>query len=699
MEQPPLVSAIPYTFLESVQQPTQLRYGQNMSTILTVLRQMEAIKMVKISKGLEALRDDLELEKEIAVNLADKPRKRGEQLVVILVFSTLTLFNCNTACPTTCVCSPTNIVECRGDTIIDTPKQLPNQMHTLRLSMTNMNVIGEQSLEKKELMFHFSLTFSQLHTIHPRAFYAAPQLTSVELSYNNLASLPEGVFRPLIVLEHLHLNRNHLETITADMFEGLAKLKDLDLSYNKFSIIPPGTFSKLINLEALNIGKNRFRTLPPTIFHSLSKLERLSIYKNQLESLEPELFTRLVNLKYLHIYSNKLTAIPPEVFWKLVNLENLTLSSNQLTFLPERSFYNMPKMIKLTLYKNPLLSLPVELMGHMPEMPEFLLYETNLTTVPGNLFANMTGLEVLKFHFNDKLSELPPDLFCCLPELHELSLKSNNLQRLLPQHFSRLNKLETLLLNNNTLNNLPNNIFQDLGQLTILDLRGNQLKILPEDIFKSNALQEIGLSDNPWDCTCSIRGFVRWVRQNMQVVLDSQNVMCHSPRYQMLRTLDSLRDEELNTCSITTVTPSWTPTQEPTQESSTTTASTEATYSQEPQTSLKPDETSTKHELSSYKPQISVRPDETSFTYDISPTFHDVLIVEQGPEYVHHNYHNGWVYVWFLPSNPALAGFLTFSHIMLVATGIIVILLTMYSMHLLTKRVKEIKAQFVHIEG
>ncbi|XP_057697235.1 urotensin 2 domain containing [Corythoichthys intestinalis] len=39
---------------------------------------LELVDKLADLEELEALRDDLELEKEIAVNLADKPRKRGE---------------------------------------------------------------------------------------------------------------------------------------------------------------------------------------------------------------------------------------------------------------------------------------------------------------------------------------------------------------------------------------------------------------------------------------------------------------------------------------------------------------------------------------------------------------------------------------------------------------------------------------------
>ncbi|XP_054646235.1 platelet glycoprotein V [Dunckerocampus dactyliophorus] len=614
----------------------------------------------------------------------------GGVVRMILVTTMLPLLTSNQACPSVCRCSLQGNVGCSGDTITDTPKQLPLHTYTLQLHATNMNVIHEHSLENKDLLTRFSLTFSRLHTIHPRAFNATPKLKSIQLSANNLASLPVRLFSPLTTLEQLHLNRNQLENITVDMFEGLVALEELDLSHNKLSSLASGAFSGLMNLTTLKFGNNFLQTLPPDSFRSLTKLQQLIMPYNKLERLEPGIFDGLVKLEYLQMHYNQIASIPQRVFWSLRSLKNLTLSTNQLQTVPERSFYHMPKMSKLTLYNNPLSSLPDELMGHMPEIQEFYLYYTNLTTVPGNLFANMSGLQYLNLHLNKRLRELPSDVFCCLPELRKLSLKSNNLQEMHPHLFSRLTSLGILLLNENKLKKIPMDTFQELGLLTTLDLKNNQLNHLPEDIFQSNPFLKVSLSNNPWDCTCRIRGFARWVRRNKHAVVDNEHAICHSPQHQALRTLDSLRDEEWNICDVMTVTPSCVPT--PTQQSSTT-GSTTTRLVTIPTTS------SATEAASSLQPLARVTPEGAPSTYDSSAPFYDKLVVEGWPEFVHHNHHNGWVYVWFLPSNAALAGFLTFGHVLLVATGLFLILSAMYAMHRLSKRVEELQMQFTHIEG
>ncbi len=646
------------------------------------------------------------------------------------ILFTLPHLTCDLVCPISCLCGANGAVKCSGDTITDVPKQLPDSTFTLMLNGTNMNVINEQSLADQNLLLRFSLTNSHLHTIHPRAFHAAPQLKSVKLSFNDLSTLPARVFSPLINLEQLFLDGNQLETIAPDMFEGLVELQVLDLKENKLNNLPSDVFDGLTNLTFLNLGKNSIKKLPPIIFHSLIKLKELIIYHNELEVLEAGLFDGLVNLEELKIHYNHITSLPPRVFWSLRNLRTLTLSSNRLKAIPEKSFYNMPVLRKLTIYKNPLLSLPDQLMGHMPEMKDFYLFATNLTTVPGNLFANMSGLLSLNVHLNDWLHELPPDLFCCLPGLLKLSLRSNKLVYLHPQLFSGLTSLSMLLLNDNMLLSLPENIFQGLRGIAAIDLKNNNLTSLSGDTFLSNTvLRSLALSGNPWDCSCSIRGIAKWIRHNAAVVLDRDDVLCHTPVYPQPRTVGSLNDEEFNFCNATTV-PSYffkkktlhqstepfhaisatgqtsavastakppttapTITQKATQQVSiATTNPTSKPFVFHSTVLSTPVETAT---ISLPKKEFFPMT-EMPATY-ISPPFYDKLVIEQGPDFVHHNLLKDWVYVWFLPSDVVLAQFLMFCHILLVATALFLILATIYGLYRLNKTMTEL--QVAHIAG
>lgn len=596
-------------------------------------------------------------------------------LWAMLLLSTLPSHQCNPVCATGCKCNSKGAVLCVGD-ITDIPQQLPTHTYLLQLFQTKMQVINERSLANHNLVLRFSLTYSHLHTIHPMAFHVAPQLMSVKLSSNDLSVLPARVFSPLAILEQLHLDGNQLETLAPDMLEGLVMLLDLDLSRNKLDNLPADVFDGLTKLTFLNLGRNNIRKLPPTIFQSLTQLQKLMIYNNEIQELEAGLFDRLDKLEELKLHSNNISSLPPRVFWSLRNLRILTLSSNNLETVPEKSFYNMPKLNKLTLYKNPLLFLPDQLMGYMPDMTEFYLYSTDLTTVPGNLFANMSGLFNLSFHFNERLSELPSDLFCCLPKLDKLSLKSNNLVHLPPGLFSRLPTLSILLLNDNKLQSLPEGIFLGLEQLLELDLKNNNLQTLPGDTFSSNTVLKHLTLQNPWNCTCSIRGIAKWIRHNVNVVVDSDVVICHSPENQIRRTVGSLSDEEFNFCDAV---PKESNQHEPTSYKPTHIISTRGQTKKAPVMHTTAVPTPLPTSTTSQTKSIPVQAKATKTHYNSAVSF-DIFVFEDGPEYVHHSRRRGGVYVWFLPSDTTMLGIHMFCHILLVITALVLILATIYGM-------------------
>lgn len=610
----------------------------------------------------------------------------------ILLMLTPFLLTCTTGCPDICHCFPGGYVKCAGDTIADVPKQLPADTSLLKLHDTNMTAMKEGSLAGLGPMLRFSLTESPLHVIHPEAFRVAPQLMSVRLSSNRLSTLPPRVFSPLTKLEQLLLDRNQLEIIAPEMFEGLSKLTEIDLSQNRLGSLAAGVFDGLANLLYLNLGKNLIKKLPPGIFRPLTNLITLLIYNNEMETLDADMFDGLDQLSELKLHYNLIASLPPQVFWSLGKMNTLTLSRNRLQTIPERSFYHMPKMKQLTLYSNPLSSLPDQLMGHMPDLKGFYLYDTNLVTLPANLFANMSGMINLNIHLNEKLSELPSDLFCCLPNLHKLSLKSNNLVQLHPQLFSRLPTLSLLYLGDNKLQVLPEDIFRGLRNVSTIDLQNNRLDTLPGEIFASNlALKSLNLSGNPWDCGCGIRGIAAWIKRNQGVVVDDNKVICHTRDDRARRTVSSLSDDDFLRCHAPMYKSNFPmqpkPARGPQSVLAPTTPATTATPSTARLASRATPVISLTTTLSPLQVSTS-GPLETDAAFPSEApsvrgpeVFHHKMVLEAGPEYVHNNRHRGSVYIWFLPSSATFMWFLMFCHILLVVTGTFLFLATLYCLY------------------
>lgn len=613
---------------------------------------------------------------------------------------------CSTACPDSCRCNFSTAVMCEGNGITDVPKQIPAVTSLLQIHNTSVTVINEQSLAGLDLMLRFSLTHSLLHTVHPEAFHRTPRLKSVRLSSNHLSTLPPRVFSPLTQLTQLQLDMNRLETIAPETFKGLSNLLKIDLSWNRLWSLAAGLFDGLANLQVLNLGRNSIKKLPPMIFKPLANLESLLLYHNKIETLHVGMFDGLDNLVELKLHHNLMASLPPQVFWPLRKIKTLTLSANQLQTIPEKSFYYMPKMEKLTIYNNPLLSLPEQLMGHMPDLTEFYLYMTNLSTLPANFFANMSGMTTLNIYANKQLSDLPSDLFCCLPILDELSLKYNNLVQLHPQLFSRLPKLKLLYLNDNKLQGLPENTFQALEHVSTIDLKNNHLTTLPGEIFLTNsALKSLSLSGNPWDCGCGIRRISKWIKHNQDVVVDKNELVCNTRDDRARRTIGSLTDDDFLHCDAPLF-KSYLPTQT-------------TKLTSEPQSAPAPTPTTTPRPQRltkgstvvtspvSHTTTLPLTPQaSTSSLLDTDPilpfqapsvhmpaVFFHKMVLETGREYVHNHRRYSSVFIWFLPSGATSSWFLMFCHILLVAAGVLLCLAVLYFLYRHNKRINELRAE------
>ena len=67
-------------------------------------------------------------------------------------------------------------------------------------------------------------------------FINCPLLHLIDISSNNLTSLPDDIFGYNVLLEHIDISRNNLATFTLDL-SGLGNLNTLDLSFNRIKIL------------------------------------------------------------------------------------------------------------------------------------------------------------------------------------------------------------------------------------------------------------------------------------------------------------------------------------------------------------------------------------------------------------------------------------------------------------------------------
>ncbi|PFX16597.1 Histidinol-phosphate aminotransferase [Stylophora pistillata] len=148
------------------------------------------------------------------------------------------------------------------------------------------------------------LSKNQLKTLPPGVFNNMTWLHGLDLSYNQLEELPPEAFSHNPHLIELFLNNNKLKNLSSDqlpcriyLFNNHTKR---DLSNNQLNKLPPGVVSGIQTCPrsfiALDLSKNQLKTLPPGVFNNMTWLHGLDLSRNEIETLPPGVFKHLVRL-------------------------------------------------------------------------------------------------------------------------------------------------------------------------------------------------------------------------------------------------------------------------------------------------------------------------------------------------------------------------------------------------------------------
>lgn len=172
------------------------------------------------------------------------------------------------------------------------------------------------------------------------------------------------------------------------------------------------------------------------------------------------------------------------------------------------------------------------------------LANNRIDFIDNETFLSLSALKKLYLNGN-RLEKLFSTMFVGLHNLEYLYLEYNLIKEIAPGTFNPLPNLKLLSLNNNMLSALPPQIFRNVP-LTKLNLRKNLLMHLPVSnvLEQLDALEQIYLEDNPWDCSCDLLSLKQWVEKlRRDTVVGS--ILCHTPRKVLQSDLRSVRHEVL----------------------------------------------------------------------------------------------------------------------------------------------------------
>ncbi|TRY63076.1 hypothetical protein TCAL_04910 [Tigriopus californicus] len=339
------------------------------------------------------------------------------------------------------------------------------------------------------------LTSTRLKSL-PVELEKLQKLEHLTVKKNCVGSLDVN-FSQLPCLRTLNLSRNALTSdhVPAGLFEN-EELTTLDLSHNQLSDVPEGLF-KAKSLLVLNLSHNRIEIMPSQLLMATTDLLHLDVSHNDLDALPPQL-RRLSNLQVLILSHNPLShfqvrPLPsltelrtwhmrqtqrtntniPTGLEALVHLSDVDLSENELTKIPE-GLLTLSNLKRLNLADNRIVDISADI-EKWTQLETLILSRNQIKALP-NTLCKLTKIKKLYLNDNQLDFEGIPSGIGKLVLMEIFSAADNQLE-MIPESLCRCGHLKKLVLARNKLITLPDAIH--LTELDTLDLKGNPDLIMP----------------------------------------------------------------------------------------------------------------------------------------------------------------------------------------------------------------------------
>ncbi|XP_019639077.1 PREDICTED: malignant fibrous histiocytoma-amplified sequence 1 homolog [Branchiostoma belcheri] len=326
--------------------------------------------------------------------------------------------------------------------------------------------------------------------------FQCTSIRSLKISNCQLASIPRSLAN-LKDLEILDLSRNNLTTLPARPIRSLPCLKSLNISHNKITVIRD-VVKKLQALQHLDVSYNAVGEIPYEILE-MENLEFFSCSHNKIARwLDPsngERKASTCHLASLNMSSNLLAEVPQNVK-ELKNLSVVNLSDNKIgENIPDKilrqqisELFYLPSVST----NNELEDLPLVLC-FLPSLTKLDLKQNKISSVSENV-KSCKSLSVLDVSHN-RLKEIPSQVIR-LPELRVIDASNNQISSVSSLRKDESSVVEDVALADNCLSHFPEALIQTKS-LKKVDLSNNNIKEIPETIMDMPKDVKLELKGNP----------------------------------------------------------------------------------------------------------------------------------------------------------------------------------------------------------
>ena len=350
---------------------------------------------------------------------------------------------------------------------------------------------GLSNLKRLSIQSHNSEWTSILLDIDSNSFQKLALVEDINLSNNNLWSLPINTLCNLPKIKKLNISRNHLLN-TVDL--GLSfiggcpvPLVELDISHNRITSLGNGDLHQVKDLVKLDLSANRLKILDENALATLPYLQELNLADNQLSALPPAVFNKSQSLHKLMLQNNSLTMLTSQLFSGLTNLTVLNLSRNAISshlLAPDVFTTDLKHLKVLDLSYNQMSKLQTSIFAELISLQVLNLAHNQFHIISSGVFAFQTRLNILSLSHNI-IENIEKDAFVGLNSLTSLSLDHNKVRNLYENQLDEsASSLEDVSFNSNLLIEVPRAI-AILYKLRTLDLGENEISAINQDDFTS----------------------------------------------------------------------------------------------------------------------------------------------------------------------------------------------------------------------
>ncbi|KAG5679897.1 hypothetical protein PVAND_009433 [Polypedilum vanderplanki] len=372
-----------------------------------------------------------------------------------------------------------------------------------------------------------SIAFNQsnLAEFPDRTFSLFQNLRSLDASNLNLISISSSAFSGLTSLDVIDLSFNNLTSLPGKVFAN-RKLKFLDLSYNLISTIDDAAFSGS-EIDKINLSFNKIKST--TFINGFKSFILMQLNDNQIENFDKVEIARdnwntqreifyVLQYPSINLQNNKIKNFDCSSTMKfvLIDLENnlelkeVKLNDCEINQFDVTNCMNLKK-IRLSDKVNGFTAKNVKFdeinFGTSKSLTSLVLTNNSLSSQTIDNIMKLENLTTLDLSFNT-IGSLNVSTFAKLKNLITLKLKATQISDIKFGTFSHQTGVRTLDISDNNLGYFDMQMIFSMNSLTTLDISGNDLKELKniESAHSTFAsLEKIDLTNNKWTCKYLMR--------------------------------------------------------------------------------------------------------------------------------------------------------------------------------------------------